>query len=102
MRVPRDEWPSAESREDAAVVVDAGREVGARADDRPGLNVRMRQREHAGRAGGAAGLVHALDLRRRDAEVAPEWRSVVDRVLELLFRAERKPGHVLQPYAGVP
>src|SRR5207245_10480088 len=91
-----DERSGAEGREHAAVVVNAGGEVRASTNRRPGLDVGSAQGEDAGRAGGAAGLIYALDLRRRHAQVAPERGRLVHRLLELGFGAEWKPSDVLQ------
>src|SRR5205807_9811045 len=96
VRVARHKWSGAERGEHAAAVVDAGREISASTDHGPCLDVGAAQSEDAARAGGTAGLVHARDLRRRRAEVAPERRRFVDRLFEVGLGAERKLDDVFQ------
>src|SRR5205814_8439465 len=72
----RDERPSAEGRQHAVVVVDAGRVVGAAADGRPHLDVARSEREHGRRTRCAAGLVNPLDALFGYAEVGAEWRQL--------------------------
>ena len=89
MRVSSHERTGAKGRQHAAVIVNPSGEICPRADCRPHLDIAAREREHAGCARGAAGLIDPLDLFMRDAEIAAERRRLVDRLLELLLRAER-------------
>ena len=99
MRVSCHERTGAKGRQHAAVIVNPSGEICPRADCRPHLDIAAREREHAGCARGAAGLIDPLDLFMRDAEITAERRRLVDRPLELLLRAERKPGNLPQRQA---
>ncbi len=81
--------------------MDAGRVVRARAHRRPRLHIAAREREHAGRAGGAAGLVDALDLVGSDAQVAAERRLLVERLPQLGLGRKRKLVQVGKAYERV-
>src|SRR5207302_503418 len=94
------EWTRAEGAQDAVMVVYAGRVVGAAANLCPALRVIRGERDDAGRAGGAAGLVHALDGLGRHARVGSEGRRLVDRVFELLLGRERKAVQVAKGRAS--
>ena len=88
MRMSGHKRTGAECGQHAAVLVDAGRVIGPSAHGRPRLHVATCQRKHARTAGGAARLVHALDLVRRYAQVAAERRVLVKRLLQLLLGRE--------------
>src|SRR5437588_11061932 len=73
-----------------------GREVGSCADHRPGLDVARGERDDAWSTGGTAGLIDALDAFRSNADVAAEWRLLVDGFLQLFFGRERQLVQVVE------